>query len=196
MWSKPHRIMRGVIVLASGLTLLAAGAAPFSAGPVPVPWPQMPAPQADAQGPAAKPRHPAHFDHNPKHGGIFFMSMDYKHHLEGVLLPPGTFRLYLYDDHTKPLTAAETKKASGTVQIGDSENAPKISLVPGKQMETLEGNLGNSVKFPVALTVLLRLPGMSANSRPELFNFTFKQFTHEPAAGACTPMSNMPNMHC
>jgi hypothetical protein len=196
MWKKSQRVMRGVFVLASGLTFFAAGAAPFSAGPVPVPWLHIPATRAELQGPAARAKHPAHFDHNPKHGGIFFMSMDNKHHLEGVLVPPGTFRLYLYDEYTRPLTATETRKTSGTVQIGDSESAPKINLVPGKKAETLVANLGNGVKFPVALTVLLRLPGMSAKSRPELFNFTFKQFTHEPAPRACNPMPNMPGMRC
>ena len=30
-------------------------------------------------------------DHQPKHGGVFFMAPDRTHHLEGVLLPAGTF---------------------------------------------------------------------------------------------------------
>ena len=111
------------------------------------------------------------------------MSADYKHHLEGILLPSGTFRIYLYDVHTKPLIAEETKKTSGTVQVGDAENAPKIKLVPGRQTETLEAKLGNGLKLPVSLAVLLRLPGMAADSRPELFNFKFTQFTDERAAG-------------
>jgi hypothetical protein len=181
MRDKSQRIIHGSLVPILGLALLAACATPFSAGPVPVPRPNFPANQTQPRSPAAKPKQPAHFDHNPKHGGIFFMSMDYKHHLEGVLLPPGTFRLYLYDAHTRPLIAEETRKASGTVQIGDSEKAPKIMLVPGKADETLEANLGAGVKFPTALTVLLRLPGMSAGSKPELFSFTFARFTQERA---------------
>src|ERR1700733_3640287 len=70
----------------------------------------------------------AHMDHKPKHGGTFFMSLDNLHHLEGVLLPPGTFRVYLYDDHTKPLKPDQVKLASGTIQVGDSDSAPKIPL--------------------------------------------------------------------
>ena len=138
----------------------------------------------------------AHMDHKPKHGGLFFMSLDNFHHLEGVILPPATLRIYLYDDHTKPLKAEETRKTSGTVQIGDSDDAPKISFAPGKKKETIEANLGDAVKFPIDLTVLLRLPGMSPDSKPELFNFTFAKFTDEHGPGSCRPMPSMPNMHC
>ena len=133
-------------------------------------------------------------DHKAKHGGTFFMALDNEHHLEGVLLPPGIFRVYLYNDHTKPLKAEQTKQASGTVQIGGSDDAPKIDLAPGKKKEALEANLGGAVKFPVTLTLLLHLPGMAQDAKPELFNFKFTQFTDERGPGTCTPMAKMPNM--
>src|SRR5581483_11196421 len=69
-----------------------------------------------------------HQDHDPKHGGIFFMAMDNKHHLEGVLETSGIFRVYLYDAYTHPLPPAKVKQASGTVQVGDAVDAPKIPL--------------------------------------------------------------------
>jgi hypothetical protein len=147
-----------------------------------------PAPTAPQQG--------AHMDHKPKHGGTFFMALDNKHHLEGVLLPPGTFRVYLYDDHTKPLKAEQTRQANGTLQVGESEEGPKIDLAPGKKKETLEASLGNGVKFPVILTLLLHLPGMEPDAKPELFDFKFTQFTDEHGPGTCRPMPSMPNMHC
>jgi hypothetical protein len=136
----------------------------------------------------------AHQDHKPKHGGSFFMALDNKHHLEGVLLPPATFRVYLYDDHTKPLKAEQTREANGTIQVGDPEDAPKIPLAPGKKKETLEANLGEGVKPPVALTLVLRLPGMAPDDKPELFNFKFTQFTDENGPGTTAPMGNMPGM--
>jgi hypothetical protein len=196
-----------VFVLAGGLAL---SAAPFLAKRTTAiqselvsnrPFSLMTQGQTDGQAPAAVPtptvpRQGAHMDHKPKHGGTFFMALDNKHHLEGILVPPGTFRVYLYDDHTKPLKAEETRQASGTVQVGESDEAPKIPLAPGKKKETMDANLGSGVKFPLILTMLLHLPGMEPDAKPELFNFKFTQFTDERGPGTCHPMANMPNMRC
>lgn len=201
------RLIRGVLVLASGLAL---SATPFLAKKIPAIQGELGSStfsnftaqgQTDVPGPAtgstpAAAEQGAHMDHKPKHGGTFFMALDNKHHLEGILVPPGTFRVYLYDDHAKPLKAEETRQASGTVQVGESDDAPKIDLAPGRKKETLEANLGNGVKFPVTLTLLLHLPGMEQDAKPELFNFKFAQFTDERGPGNCHPMANMPNMHC
>ncbi len=182
------RTIRGVLAAGMGLALLAVCTAPFFAKAVAATQKNTGAGSAPEQG--------AHMDHHSKHGGTFFMSLDNAHHLEGVLLPPGTFRVYLYDDHTKPLKAEQTRQASGTVQIGDSEDAPKINLGPGKKKETLEASLGEGVKFPLTLTLLLHLPGMAPDAKPELLNFTFTGFTDENGPGTCSPMNIMPNMRC
>jgi hypothetical protein len=199
------RLISSVFVLAGGLAL---SAGPFLARRIPAIQPElissgtsffMTQRQTPRQGPSAtatptEPEQGAHMDHKSKHGGTFFMALDNKHHLEGILAPPGTFRVYLYDDHTKPLKAEETRQATGTVQIGESDDAPKIDLAAGKKKETLEAALGNGVKFPVTLTLLLHLPGMEPDAKPELFNFQFTQFTDERGPGTCHPMANMPNM--
>jgi hypothetical protein len=148
-----------------------------------------------AQAPAdTNSKEKAHMDHKPKHGGTFFMALDNEHHLEGALLPGGIFRVYLYDDHTKPLKADQVKLTNGTIQIGESEDAPKIELGPGKKKETKEARVGNDVKFPVNITLLLHFPDMAPDAKPELFNFTFTKFTDEHSGGNCVPMSSMPNM--
>src|SRR5262245_16079600 len=57
----------------------------------------------------------AHGDHNPKHGGTFYMAADKWHHLEGVWPEQGTFRLYFYDDFSKPLAADRLKEVKGRI---------------------------------------------------------------------------------
>ena len=104
--------------------------------------------------------------------------------------------MYLHDDHGKPLKAKETRQSSGTVQIGESRDTSKIDLSPRKKKETLEANLGNGVKFQLTLTLLLHLPGMEPDAKPEVFNFKFTQYTDKRGPGSCSPMANMPNMRC
>ena len=123
--------------------------------------------------------------YNPENTGItipntaarFFMALDNKHHLEGTLLPPGKFCVYLYDAHTHPLSPAAIKQASGTVQWGESEDSPETPLMVGEEGQRLEAVLGKEVTFPVTLTLLLRLPGSPADARPELFTFPFSHYS-------------------
>jgi len=124
----------------------------------------------------------AHQDHYSKHGGTFFMAMDNTHHLEGVLEPPGFFRVYLYDSHTKPLAPDKMKQASGTVLMGDSADAPEIPLTLSRDGRTLEATLDSGTKLPVTLTLLLRFPGMARDAKPELFTFPFREYSQTGAA--------------
>jgi hypothetical protein len=125
---------------------------------------------------AAVPRQRPHMDHVPKHGGVFFMSLDNRHHLEAVLLSPGIFRVYLYDAYTRPLTAEKVKQAKGTVQLGDSEDAPKIPLTLAKDGQTLEVALPRGTKLPLSITLLLHLPGTKSGDKAEVFNFHFSHY--------------------
>jgi len=104
------------------------------------------------------------------------MALDNIHHLEGVLLRPGIFRVYLYDEYTKPLSAAKVKQASGTVQVGESADAPRIPLVVSEDGQNLECSLGKDLKLPVELIVSLHLPGLAPNAKPEVFTFPFSHF--------------------
>jgi hypothetical protein len=150
---------------------------------------QTPAPRAVS--PAAK-QAPAkdnvtpmgHRDHNPKHGGTFFMAMDNKHHLEGTLVAPGKFVLYLYDDHTKPLLPAKIKATSGDVAWGEDDNAPKSPLALSKDGKSLEASFPGTLKLPVTAVLRVRLDGVPATARPELFTFPFSHFTADAPSKA------------
>jgi hypothetical protein len=145
-------------------------------------------PAGSAQGPVTRENssrshspHPAadgaHQDHDPKHGGTFFMALDSHHHLEGLLERPGVFRVYLYDSHTRALPPGKMRQASGTVLVGDSDNAPEVRLQLSSDGRTLEAALDRGIKLPVTLTLLLRFPGMARDAKPELFTFPFREFS-------------------
>ena len=113
------------------------------------------------------------------------MALDNMHHLEGVFEPPGIFRVYLYDAYTMPLSIEKMKKASGTVQVGDSPDAPKLPLALSKDGKTLELALPN-LKFPFTLTVVMHFPDLPAGASSELFTIPQSHYTtpHEHAAGS------------
>ena len=56
-------------------------------------------------------------------------------------LQPGTFKVYLYDAYTKPLPADKVRKASGTLQIGDADDAPIVPLVVAKDHQNSASRL-------------------------------------------------------
>jgi hypothetical protein len=138
----------------------------------------------------------AHQDHEPKHGGVFFMAMNYHDHLEGVLEPPGIFRVYLYDDHTLPLAKDQVRQAHGRLFLGDSNEAPEIPLKLSRDGKTLEATLPKGSKLPLTLTLLMRFPGMTEKDRPELFTFPFDEFskTNGPTSGTGSHSHTMEGM--
>src|ERR1035441_7220138 len=125
-----------ILVCVSVVALSFAGANPLGA--------QMSGTSEDSPVIRLKP----HSVHTPQHGGVFFMALDNEHHLEGVLLKSGVFKVYLYDVFTKPLSTAEVRGASANVQVGDSESAPRIRLLVGKDGRTLKAAMGKALKLP------------------------------------------------
>jgi hypothetical protein len=119
-----------------------------------------------------------HGDHNPRHGGGFvFMAVDQWHHLEGIVVRPGTFRLYLYDDMARPLAASNL---SGRVALADGngqEVGPSVPLLFGQSPDhsTLDARV-LSPAFPLNLKVFIRF---KPNDREQVFDFTFKDYSKE-----------------
>jgi len=157
--------IRSFILLCVGIAALSfAGANPLGA--------QMSGASPDS--PVTRPM--PHSMHIPQHGGIFFMAMDNDHHLEGVLLKSGVFKVYLYDAYTRPLPTAEVQGATAYVQVGESDSAPRLPLIVGKDGHTLETAKSVHLKLPVTITLFLRFRGSSPNARAEVFTFPFSRY--------------------
>ncbi len=150
---------------------------------------ETPAPESGTEempgqssGLASLPTHgPEHMDHNPKHGGVFFMALDFKHHLEGTLISPGLFQVYLYDARTQPLDSEKVKEARGTLHWGEFPDPPGIPLKLSEDGSTLVAELDQEIEFPLTLTLLVTLPGNDPDGKPELFNFTFSEYAEAAA---------------
>ena len=128
----------------------------------------------------------AHGNHNPQHGGQFFMAPDHWHHLEGALPRAGMFRLYLYDDYTRPMPIDQLKAATGRIVTKERfDNASRTSkeeaafpLKLARKGSYLEGVLDvKSLPAQIAAKIKFKEDG------PEYrFDFTFDAFSKEPRA--------------
>jgi hypothetical protein len=120
----------------------------------------------------------AHGNHNPQHGGGFFMAPDNWHHLEGAYFAPGTFRLYLYDDFTKPLPPAKARAAQARLVTADGRDVPLVRTGPA-----FEAKVG-ALPFPVSVQARVRFGPAEPEHR---FDFTFDKFSVDrPSAPAVT----------
>jgi heavy metal-binding protein len=119
-----------------------------------------------------------HGNHNPQHGGAFFMAPDNWHHLEGSYFAPGTFRLYLYDDFTRPLPVAQVRATQARLIL--TKDGKELPLVRnGRFLEARVGKL----PFPAVMQAKVRFKP----EEPEhLFDFTFEQFSKDLPAPVAT----------
>jgi hypothetical protein len=119
-----------------------------------------------------------HGDHNPRHGGSFiFMSADQWHHVEGTYVAPNIFRVYFYDDMTRPLAATAV---IGRVVLADSnavEIGPSIPLALGSPSDhsIMEARLPKAT-LPLNVKVFLKF---RPNDREQVFDFTFTDYSRE-----------------
>lgn len=151
-------------------------------------------------GSATVPRYTvrAHGDHNPKHGGIFFMAPDNWHHLEGTYPEAGRFRLYVYDDYSKPLSPGEARKVRARV-VTKEEFDPKTRatrelasapLVLAPTGAFFEARL-DPLPLPARMTAKI---SFSADDKESRFDFAFPSYSRDiptPVARAPAPAPAM-----
>ena len=114
-----------------------------------------------------------HGNHNPQHGGAFFMAPDNWHHLEGAYFPPGLFRLYLYDDFTKPLPVAAVRATQA--RVTPAKDGKELPLV--RNGRVLEAKIGK-LPFPAVMQAKVRF---TPDGPEHLFDFTFDQVLERSA---------------
>jgi heavy metal-binding protein len=131
-----------------------------------------------------------HGNHNPQHGGVFFMAPDNWHHLEGTYPRAGVFRLYLYDDYTKPLPRDQVRKTTARLVVRESfDTATRTTkelvtapLVLAPNGRYLEAKIGD-VPLPAQLTAKIKFQPAAAEHR---FDFAFAEYSKEPASPRIT----------
>ncbi len=127
----------------------------------------------------------AHGDHNPRHGGQFFMAEDQWHHVEGALPAQNLFRLYFYDNFTKPLPPSDFTARLDREMAGKVETIPLTSS-PDKQ--TLQARLGPG-PMPVKVKVWVNF---KKGAREQPFDFSFDKVSVDTAAPVTTTKAPAP----
>ena len=110
-----------------------------------------------------------HGNHNPQHGGQFFMAPDNWHHLEGSYPRAGVFRVYLYDDYSKPLAPEQMQRVSGRISIGRID----MPLVVADDGQCLEAPVP-ATTMPLELTAKLKF---EPNAPEHRFDFAFAAYS-------------------
>ena len=161
-----------------------------------------PAPGKCPDGSAMEKRYvqSTHANHNPQHGGLFFMAPDMWHHLEGVYSQDETFRVYLYNDYTKPLPPDLARQVTGRVVLKETFDtatrttreilAVPLSLAAGG--EYLEARVGR-LTLPAAMTAKVKFKRDADEYR---FDFTFPEFTTDATqvnGGPAAPLFEVPD---
>jgi len=132
----------------------------------------------------------AHGNHNPQHGGQFFMASDNWHHLEGTYPAAGRFRVYVYDDFSKPLGQALARKVRGRVvtkeafdpKTGTTRELASTPLVLARNGAFLEARI-EPLPLPVKLTAKVTF---SPDDKESRFDFAFPAYSRDIPTAALT----------
>src|SRR5436190_15656338 len=117
-----------------------------------------------------------HGDHNPKHGGQFVMAPN-NWHVEITHPSAGVFRLYVYDDYSRPFVPAGF---AGRIIARTDTNGRSVDLaVPFTRAAAgpvLEARVAD-LALPVTIAVKVRF---QTNEQEYRFDFPFVDYSKEP----------------
>ncbi len=131
----------------------------------------------------------AHGDHNPKHGGTFFMAPDNWHHIEGTYPAAGRFRVYVYDDFSRPLGPSDAKQVRGRVvtkEVFDSKTGTTRELASAPLVLARNGSFFEARIEPIALPAKMTAKiAFRSGDKESRFDFSFPDYSRDlPASVA------------
>jgi hypothetical protein len=136
-----------------------------------------------------------HGDHNPKHGGIFFMAPDNWHHLEGTYPAAGRFRVYVYDDYSRPLTLAQARKVRGRVvtkEAFDPKTRTTRELASAPLALARNGAFFEARVEPLALPARLTAKiAFASGTRESRFDFMFPAYSVDEPGSSTSERGNV-----
>jgi hypothetical protein len=119
-----------------------------------------------------------HGDHNPKHGGQFFMAPN-NWHVELTHPAAALFRLYVYDDYSRPFLP---NGFSGRIVDAPGDGVERAAVsIPFRRWATgpvLEARIPK-LGLPATIAVKVRF---QANDQEYRFDFFFTDYSREPPA--------------
>ena len=117
-----------------------------------------------------------HGDHIPKHGGQFVMAPN-NWHVEVTHPSAGVFRLYVYDDYSRPFVP--TGFAGRIISVADASAKPVNIAIPFTRAASgpvLEARVPR-LALPATIAVTVRF---QANDQEYRFDFPFVAYSKEP----------------
>jgi hypothetical protein len=117
-----------------------------------------------------------HGDHNPKHGGQFFMAPN-NWHVEGAHPAVAQFRLYVYDDYSRPFIPDGF--TGRIISMTDDKGNTVDLAVPFKRAASgrlLEAHVPG-LALPATIAVKVRFQAKEPEYR---FDFPFLDYSREP----------------